>query len=147
MPFSHKTITRLCTVLLILLCTTTLHAQHMLGKHIKDAIIKLGTEYKRIDNGPLTVLRYEPRMVTHPDYGKFKEYDEYEFLDGVCEARHAYMPLNLLQPFIEDMNQQFGHGDHLWRGTDQTYIAIREHDTNFELMVWTSTYEAWKNNR
>lgn len=139
---------RITLISLLLFITTALHAQeHILGKQLKDAIIQLGTEYTRTQDGPVTKLIYAPITIDHPTIGKLTEYDQYDFLNDVCEARHSYIPLSYKQDFIDYLNTQFGCGHNLWRGDNNTYITIKTHDNNFELMTWTPTYEAFLDNR
>ena len=138
---------RLLLLLPLLLLTPSLHAQNLLGKQLKDAVIQLGNEYTSWQEGPITKIRYAPTMVDHPEFGRFREYDHYDFVNGVCEARHSFIPRSLEKDFIAYLHEQFGKGDHLWRGDNHTYIAIKEHDDNFELMTWTPEYEAVLDNR
>ena len=129
------------------LVPAALHAQQVLGKRSNDVVMQMGNEYTSLWDGKVTKLRYAPHTVDHPAFGTFTEYDQYDFVNDVCEARHAYIPAALEQDFIADCNRKFGHGDHLWRGADGIYIAIKEHGTTFELMTWTPAYEAVLDNR
>lgn len=118
-----------------------LHAQNLIGKHFDDAVLQLGPENSKVVDGPVTKLRYSDQVIDHPGFGVFREYNQYDFLKGICEARHTYMPKVHEQDFINFFNKKFGKGDHLWRGENDTYIAIKEHGDLFELMVWTPAYE------
>ncbi len=129
------------------LTATTVRAQSILGKHYGDAVLQLGPEHTKLVDGPLIKLRYTDQVIDHPGFGVFREYNQYDFLNGICEARHTYMPRTYKQAFIDHFNEKYGKGDHLWRGENQTYIAIREHDENFELIVWTPAYEDMLDNR
>jgi hypothetical protein len=114
---------------------------------LKDAIMQLGTEYTRAQDGPVTKLKYAPITINHPKLGKLTEYDQYDFLNDVCEARHTYFPLSYKQDFIDYLNKEFGYSDHLWRGDNENYMTIKVHNDDFELMTWTPTYEAFLDNR
>ena len=140
-------ISRICAFSLLLLSTTVLHAQNILGLHYGDAVLQLGPEHTKVVEGPLTKLRYTDQVIDHPGFGVFREYNQYDFLNGICEARHTYMPRSYEQAFIDHFNKKFGKGDHLWHGENETYIAIKEHGDIFELMVWTPAYEEMLDNR
>ncbi len=132
----------------LILSTTTLHAQeHILRMRLNDAILYLGQDYTRTKDGPVTKIYYGSMITNHPKVGRITEADQYDFLDDVCEARHSYIPIAYKQKFIDYLNAEFGFGDHLWRGEHNTYIAIKDRDEGFELMVWTPTYEKMLDNR
>jgi len=140
-------ITKIFALLFLLITTEVLHAQDILGKRINDAILALGTEYSRTQDGPVTKLTYAPVTINHPTLGKITEYDQYDFLNDVCEARHTFIPRSYKKDFIDYLNTKFGYSDNLWRGDNDTYITIRQHDDDFELVIWTQTYEAMRDNR
>ena len=137
----------ICCLFLLSLISLQLHAQDILGKTIKDATLILGTEYTRWQDGPVTKLRYASRKIDHPTFGEFRETDEYDFLNDVCEARHAFIPIGLEQAFMDDLNKKLGRGDHLWQDGNGIHISIREHGDDFELMVWTPVYETMLDNK
>lgn len=135
-----------CAILLF--SSAMLHAQeHILGMRIKDVELQLGTEFTKTQDGPVTRLIYGSMITNHPKVGRIIESDQYDFLDGVCEARHSYIPLAYKQKFIDYLNAEFGFSDRLWRGEHNTYIAIKDRDNEFELMVWTPVYERMLDNR
>lgn len=140
-------ISRFCTFFLLLASSATLHGQSILGRYYEDAILQLGPEHTKVVDGPVTKLRYTDQVIDHPGFGVFREYNQYDFLKGVCEARHTYMPKAYKQAFIDHFNKKFGKGDNLWHGENFTYIAIKDHGDVFELMVWTPAYEDMLDNR
>ncbi len=131
----------------LLLSSSLLHGQNLIGKHYDDAVLQLGPENEKVVDGPVTKLRYSLQIIDHPGLGVFQERNQYDFLNGICQARHTYMPKSHEQDFIDFFNKKYGKGDHLWRGDYNSYIAIKEHDDDFELMVWTPVYEEMLDNR
>ena len=91
----------------VLLCASTmLHAQNIIGLRFHDAVLQLGPEYEKVVDGPVTKLKYSLQIVDHPGFGVFKEYNQYDFIDGKCEARHTYMPKSHKQDFVDYFNKK-----------------------------------------
>ena len=133
-------IKRFFAILVLSFISISLHAQEILGKQFHDAVLTLGTNYTRSHDGTVTKLRYPAHTIDNPNYGTYRQVEQYDFIDGVCEARHYFIPIALRQKFIDGLNKKFGFADHLWQD-DENHIAIKEHDNNFELIVWTPAYE------
>ena len=133
MPHSiRNTMHTIALSFMLLLCTSpALRAQNLIGKRFDDAVLQLGPENTKVVDGPVTKLRYSDQVIDHPGFGVFREYNQYDFLNGICEARHTYMPKSHEQDFVNYFNKKFGKGDHLWRGDNNSYIAIKEHDDLF----------------
>ena len=92
-----------CTALSILFTTGahTVRAQNIIGLRFNDAVLQLGPENEKVVDGPVTKLRYSLQIIDHPGFGVFKEYNQYDFVNGICEARHTYMPKSHEQDFID----------------------------------------------
>ncbi len=143
-----KNISLLTCIIFSLFFIHALHAQEILHKQFNDAILTLGTDYARTQDGPVLKIKYPPIIIDNPNYGTYREVEQYDFLDGFCEARHFFIPVALKQKFIDGLNKKFGFRDeHLWVDHHKNHIAIKEHDDNFELMVWTPAYEKMLDNR
>jgi len=139
----------LLSACILLFCfSNKLKAQEILHKQFNDAVLTLGTDYTRTQDGPVTKIKYPPITIDNPNYGTYREVEQYDFLDGICEARHFFIPTSLKQKFIDGLNKKFGYSDeHLWLDHHKNHIAIKEHDDNFELIVWTPAYEKMLDNR
>ena len=138
---------RIFILSLLLLGTITASGQATLGMYYEDAVLKLGPEHTKAVEGTVTKLTYTDQVIDHPGFGVFREYNQYDFLKGVCEARHTFMPKAYKQAFTDHLNKKFGKGDNLWHGENFTYIAIKDRGELFELMVWTPAYEEMLDNR
>jgi len=141
-------IPRCFAVLFLLTISSALHAQEILHKQFHDAVLTLGTNYTRTGDGTVTKIKYPAITIDNPNYGTYREVEQYDFIDDVCEARHYFIPIALKQKFIDGLNKKFGFSEgHLWMDDDKNHITIKEHDNNFDLMVWTPAYEQMLDNR